>query len=115
MLFSASVQALAVLLAAAAVGIGSNPLAGLAALYGGGAALANTGLLVWHHRRGERDYHCDGARHLRSFYRSSLERFLVVGIWLAVGLGGLRLEAKPLLIGFVVGLLAWVIAAAVRE
>ena len=115
MFFPVTVQVVVMLLVAAMIGLWSASSAGLTALYGGLAALANTVLLIWHHKRGARDYHCDGARHLRSFYRSSLERFLVVGIWLAIGLGGLRLEAKPLLIGFVVGLLAWVVALAVRK
>ncbi len=114
MFFQATVQGSVVLLAALIIGLWSAPAAGWAALYGGAAALANTGLLVWRHRVGGRDHHCDAARHLRSFYRSSLERFFVVGVWLALGLGGLRLEAAPMLAGFVVGLLAWVIAAAVR-
>ena len=114
MFFPATAQALVVLLTAVVIGLWAVPAAGWAALYGGAAALANTALLVWRHWQGERDYHCDAARHLKSFYRSSLERFLMVGIWLAVGLGGWKLEAGPMLAGFVVGLLAWVIAAAVR-
>lgn len=113
MFFPATVQGLVVLLTALIIGLWSVPAAAWAALYGGAAALANTGLLVWRHRQGEHDHHCDAARHLRSFYRSSLERFFVVGVWLALGLGGWKLEAAPMLVGFVVGLLAWVIAAAV--
>ncbi len=114
MLFPATVQGLVVMLTALSIGLWAAPAAGWAALYGGAAALANTMLLVWRHRQGGHDYHCDTARHLKSFYRSSLERFFVVGIWLALGLGGFKLEAAPMLAGFVVGLLAWVIAAAVR-
>ncbi len=114
MFFPVAVQGVVVLLTALAIGLWAEPADGWAALYGGAAALANTGLLLWRHRQGEHDYHCDAARHLKSFYRSSLERFLVVGVWLALGLGGGRLEAAPMLAGFVVGLLAWMIAAAVR-
>lgn len=83
----------------------------LTVLYGASAALLNTGLLVWRFKRGERDYHCDAGRHLRSFYRSSLERYAVVGVWLAVGFGVLNLSALPMLLGFVIGQLAWVLAA----
>ena len=114
MFYPAAVQGLVVLLTALGIGLWSMPADGWAALYGGAAALANTGLLVWRHRQGERDYHCDADRHLKSFQRSSLERFFVVGIWLALGLGGWKLEAAPMLAGFVVGLSAWVIATAVR-
>ncbi len=85
--------------------------AGLAVLYGAAAALLNTGLLLWRYKRGERDYHCDAERHLRSFYRSSLERYAVVGVWLAIGLGALNLAALPMVLGFVIGQLAWVLAA----
>lgn len=114
MFFQAAVQGVVVLLTALGIGLWATPAAGWAALYGGAAALANTALLVWRHRQGEHDHHCDGARHLKSFYHSSLERFFVVGVWLALGLGGWKLEAAPMLAGFVLGLLAWVIAAAVR-
>jgi F0F1-type ATP synthase assembly protein I len=114
MFYPAAVQGLAVLTTALIIGLAAAPGAGWAALYGGAAALVNTGLLVWRHRQGAREVHCDADRHLRSFYRSSLERFIVVGVWLALGLGGSKLEAAPMLAGFVVGLLAWAIAAAVR-
>jgi len=82
-----------------------------AALFGGSAALANIGLLVWRWRRGRYDYHCDGERHLRQFHRSGLERFFVVGIVLAVGMYGLKLEPLAMLLGFIVGQVAWIIAA----
>lgn len=114
MFFPATVQGLVVLLMALIMGLWSAPEAGWATLYGGGAALANTALLVWRHRQGEHDYHCDAQRHLKKFYRSSLERFFAVGVLLALGLGGWKLDAAPMLAGFVVGLAAWVIAAAVR-
>jgi len=88
--------------------------AGAACLFGGGVALLSSGLLVWRWHRGLRDYHCDGGRHLRSFYRSALERFVVVGILLAAGFAMLNLAPLPLLSGFIVGQLAWVIAVAVH-
>lgn len=87
----------------------------VAFFFGGGVALLNSGLLVWRWRRGLADYHCDGARHLRSFHRSSMERFFVVGIMLATGFALLDLAPLPLLTGFIVGQLAWVIAAAVHK
>ncbi len=115
MFLDVAVQGLAVALAVLVAFAWEGTPAGAAALYGGAAAMANSGLLLWRLKRGEKDYHSDAKRHLRSFYRSSLERFFVVGIWLALGLGGLRLAALPMLACFVVGLLAWVIAAAVRK
>lgn len=86
-----------------------------AVLFGGAVALANTGLMVLRWWRGLRAYHCDGERHLRSFHRSSLERFFVVVVLLATGLALLRLTPLPLMLGFIVGQLAWVIAAAVQN
>lgn len=83
----------------------------LAVLYGASAALLNTGLLLWRFKQGERDYHCDAGRHLRSFYRSSLERYAVVGVGLAVGLGVLHLAGLPMVLGFAIGQMAWVLAA----
>lgn len=93
----------------------AGPSAGVAALYGGGGALANTGLLLWRLKRGERDYHCDAGRHLRTFFRSSLERFIVVGSWLALGLGVFELAPQPMLAGFIIALLAWVFAMAAAK
>lgn len=83
-----------------------------AVLYGGSAALANVGLLVWRWRRGRYDYHCDGGRHLRQFHRSTLERFFTVALALALGMHGLKLDPLAILLGFMVGQAAWVIAAA---
>lgn len=89
---------------------------GLAAFYGGVAAMVNTALLYWRWRQGSQVFHCDAGKHLRSFYRSSLERLIVVGACLAVGFGVLELPPQPLLTGFVIGLLAWIVAsAALRE
>lgn len=84
--------------------------------YGGAASLANTGLLAWRWRKGLRDYHCDGRRHLHSFHRSLKERFFVVALLLAAGFAyGLvepGLQPHAILIGFVVGQLAWGISLA---
>ena len=82
-----------------------------AVLYGGAVSLANSGLLLWRHKHGEHDYHCDAGRHLKMFYRSSMERFVVVGVCLAVGFGLLELAALPMLLGFVGGQLTWMAAA----
>jgi ATP synthase protein I len=84
---------------------------GVAVFYGGAAALANVGLLVWRWRQGRYDYHCDGGRHLRQFHRSSLERFFVVVVVLAAGGWVLKLHPLPMLLGFIVGQVAWIIVA----
>lgn len=84
--------------------------------YGGAVAMANAGLLAWRWHRGLRDFHCDGQRHLGSFRRSLKERFFVVVLLLAAGFAyGFQepgFQPLSMLTGFVVGQLAWVIAAA---
>jgi len=78
--------------------------------YGAAVALVNSGLLVGRWYIGLNDYHCDGERHLKAFHRSSLERFFVVGILLAVGFWFLNLAPHVVLMGFIVGQLAWAFA-----
>lgn len=98
-------------LAALAVGLYGGVGTALAFVFGGGVALANTSLLLWHWRKDARNYHCDAGRHLRSFYRSSMERFFVVGILLAAGFAWLGEHPLGLLAGFVVGQVAWMLAS----
>jgi len=81
-----------------------------AALYGGAVALMGTLLLLWRMRRSERKMFPEPHQHVWLFYRSSLERFLVVCALLALGMGPLNLVPVAVLISFVVGQLAWVIA-----
>ncbi len=108
---AAAIQGVCVAAAALAVAVSVGAGAVVAVLYGGAVALANSGLLLWRHGRGAQDRLGDAGRHLKQFYRSSLERFVVVGVCLAVGFGVLGLAALPMLLGFVVGQLAWIAAA----
>ena len=97
-----------VLVAAAAVGCyylqGTG--AALAALYGGGIAVVNTLLLLWHQRRAERLAGDDAGRNMRILYRCAFERFASTVVLLALGLIWLRLPGPALLGGFVAGQLA---------
>lgn len=88
---------------------GGGPAA-MAALFGAGVALSNSMLLVWRLHRSKRQVHVDAHRHLRSFYFSTLERFVVVGSLLAMGLGALQLMPLPLIAAFVTGQMAWMIS-----
>jgi hypothetical protein len=103
-------QCAAVLLVGAMGWFTRDGLFALALLYGGLVALANSGLLVIRWHRGLKDYHCDGQRHLKSFNRSMLERFFVVGVLLAAGFGVLNLPQFVMLSGFIVGQLAWTVS-----
>jgi len=103
-------QALVVVIATALGYFYGGRPAALAALFGAAIALSNTLLLVWRLNRGKRQIHVDAHRHLRSFYFSTLERFLVVGGLLAIGLGALQLMPLPLVAAFVAGQVAWMIS-----
>lgn len=115
MFFGLTLQAVVLIVLTPLVWVWWGWTAAVACLFGGGVALLNSGLLVWRWHRGLVDYHCDCARHLRSFHRSAMERFFVVGVLLAAGFAMLKLAPLPLLTGFIVGQLAWVIAAAVHK
>lgn len=98
-------------LAALIGGLIGGVVTALAVLYGGGVSVANSALLFWRWHQGSRDFHCDAGRHLRSFCRSSLERFFVVVILLAAGFAGLGIDPLALLAGFLVGQIAWILAS----
>jgi ATP synthase protein I len=87
----------------------------LAVSYGGLVSQLSSGLLVWRWHKGLHRYHCDGGKHLKSFHRSSLERFFVVSVVLAAGFVGLSLPPEALLVGFIVGQVAWVAAIALTK
>ncbi len=89
--------------------------AAMAALYGGAVALMSTLLLLWRMRRSNREMLLEAHQHLWLFYRSGLERFLVVCVLLALGMGPFNLVPVVVLIGFVAGQLAWVFAPLQRE
>ncbi len=83
--------------------------------FGGLVALVSSAMLVWRWYQGLKNYHCDGERHLRSFQRSALERFVVVAISLTLGFGVLDLLPQGVLLGFLVGQLAWSVAIALSR
>lgn len=110
MFFALLLQCVVVALAIAASGFWMGWVVAQATAYGTLVALVNSCLIVGCWYNGLRDYHCNGERHLRSFHRSSLERFFVVGILLALGFGLLNLLPQAMLMGFIVGQFAWAVA-----
>ena len=110
MFFTYTLQFAIVLATAGVVWMWQSTGVAMATLYGGSVALVNVGLLLWRWRRGRYDYHCDGQRHLQQFHRSSLERFFVVGVVLALGMYGLRLDPLAVLLGFIAGQAAWMVS-----
>ncbi len=91
-----------------AVLIDADSAAGAA--FGGCIALANGWLLYWRYKRGAGHPHTDPGRHFRSFFASTMERLLMVAVLFAVGIGALQLAPLPLLLGFIAGQAALLIA-----
>ncbi|MBL80024.1 MAG: hypothetical protein CMH70_08365 [Nitrosomonadaceae bacterium] len=81
-----------------------------AVIYGGAVALINTLLLLWRMESVKHKILRDAKHYLWIFYRSGVERFLVLSALLAIGMGVLKLVPLAVLIGFVVNQLAWIIA-----
>ena len=105
----AGVQAVVVLIGAFVGLVLYGNVVAQAVLAGGAVALTNTLLLVWRMRDDHRSANQKSAQgHLWTFYRSSLERFFVVGSLLAAGMGPLEFKPLPLLAGFVLGQMALV-------
>lgn len=82
----------------------------VAAIYGGAVALIGTLLLLWRMQSSKHKTLKEAQQHLWIFYRSGLERFLVIGILLAIGMGTFKFVPLAVLIGFVASQLAWIIA-----
>lgn len=78
----------------------------VAALFGGGIALASSGLLAWRARRTEQGKVLNAQQSMRVLIRSMLERYATVAVLFALGMGVLKLSPLPMLIGFVVCLTA---------
>jgi hypothetical protein len=88
----------------------SGQAAAQGAFYGGCVALGSTLLMVWRHRQGaQQDAEAgqEAGYVMRALYRSSVERFVFVGLLLAVGLGGLGMHPAGTIVGFVVAQLGW--------
>ena len=104
------VQTLLIALTAAGLWlIEGGPTAGSFA-FGGVAAVANTLLLLWRMTRKHMQHDSNAGRQMRSFYFSSVERFVVVSLLLVAGMGPLQLAPVALLVGFVVGQVALLIS-----
>lgn len=59
--------------------------------------------------------HLDAHYELRSFIFSGLERFVVVGLLLAAGMGPLGLDPLGVVGGFVAGQLTWLLYAVTQK
>jgi len=106
-------QVVSIIITAALLYFIGGLLLGISVLWGGLAALANSVLLLWR-MQPERRPTANPQRHLRKMYRSSLERFFVVTMLLALGMLKLKLAPLAVLLGFVVGQMALVVVPLIR-
>ncbi|MCX7627288.1 MAG: ATP synthase subunit I [Methylophilaceae bacterium] len=87
-----------------------DPLAAKAVAFGGGAAVVNVLLLNWRMHRGARYPGMEARWHFRQAIFSLVERMAVTVALLAVGIELLKLAPLAMLMGFVVGQMAWMVA-----
>ncbi len=80
-----------------------------AALFGGMMPVIGTLWLLWYHHRAAR-VGSDARKSLTILYRCAIERFVVIAVLFAFGLGVMGLEPIPLLSGFAVGQLLFLIS-----
>ena len=86
-----------------------------AAGFGALIAFTNVLLLNWRLQQGTRPRHADPQRHLRGIYFSAIERLLVVGTLFALGLGVFKLMPAALLMAFIAGQMAWIVAGSLSR
>jgi ATP synthase protein I len=108
-------QAVAAAIAAALAYYYINEAAARAAWFGGAVAMSNTILLAWRMRTGARASTQSPRHELAKLVRSSVERFFVVALLVAAGLGWLKLMPAPLFAGFVLGQLTLVVSTLISE
>ncbi len=84
-----------------------------AVIFGGLVALANSVLLAWRMRAAKRLINTDAQQELRMLYRTGMERFVLVVVFLALGMGVLKLDPLVLIAGFVLGQLAWLVGVTI--
>lgn len=103
-----SLQLVALFLVSAGVYVVWGGVASLAVWFGVFIATTNTLLIAWRMRPNNKMPGKPAS--LNEFIRSWLERYLVVGTLLALGLGWLKLLPLGLLSGFIFGQLIWILA-----
>jgi hypothetical protein len=73
------------------------------AAFGGVCASANCLLLEWRRYQADRGQALSAAQSMRLLYRTALERFVLIGVLFALGLGLWQLDPLALITGFIVG------------
>lgn len=94
------VQSAIVAMVTAGFLVGDGASAGWAAAYGGGAALLSAGLLARRVRLATDRARTDPGRETAVLYLGAVQRFVLILVLFAVGMGQLGLPPAPLLVGF---------------
>jgi hypothetical protein len=108
-------QAIVVVIATLSAYLWKGGGAATAAGFGAMVAFINVLLLNWRLQQGKRPQHADPQRHLRQIIFSAIERLLMVGALLALGLGVLRLMPAALIVAFIAGQMAWIVAGSLSR
>jgi len=87
----------------------------LSALFGGSMAALNLVLLEWRRYQADSGRALTAGQSMWALYRSAIERFALVLALFALGMGVLRLEPLPLLIGFITGQLGLLVTGTGRK
>lgn len=106
----AIIQAVVAAISAALTCLYMDEDAAKAAWFGGLVAVANSLMLAWRMRAAAQRGEKSPDQELAGLVRSSVERFLMVALLIAAGLGWLKLMPAPLLLGFVLGQLVLVVS-----
>lgn len=108
----AGLQGVITIISASVAYVASTPLVAKSVAFGSCVAMLGTLLLVWRFATGAR-HEAEGAgRVLRDAYRTALERFVLMACLLAIGFKLLALVPLWVLVGFVIGQMAWLIVPA---
>lgn len=108
----AGLQGAITIISASVAYVASTPLVAKSTAFGSCVAMAGTLLLAWRFAMGVRHEAGGAGRVLRDAYRTALERFVFVACMLAIGFKLLALAPHWVLVGFVIGQMAWLIVPA---
>ena len=79
-------------------------------LYGSLIAVLNSGFLYWRMRKASRKINESAHESLRTLYRSGIDRFVLTGCLLAIGMMGvLKLSPVIVLMSFIIGQLVFLL------
>jgi ATP synthase protein I len=86
-----------------------SPPAAKSLIYGSCVAMLSTLILAWKLKQGESGESLGAEWALRQAYRTEIQRFVWTSVMLAVGFGLLKLPPLWMLLGFVMGQVAWLL------